>query len=335
MQEGIRMLALALALSTASDAVAANWLRPSPADPRPIWGTVEGIRFAVSPGSVEGPLPDDGGPRGLIRIGYPAAGDQPIMLNFVAIEPTANGKREFSELQESQVDHRPGKILTVKDGNDPGDLSTGPDGVETLTVRIDVERFTNGAHVFVLAAIHSDRPGEIDFTVHPFPDSAPMSQCVLTATMGNKTRVRHVELGSGALDSIALFGGLQGNGFSDDNVTPASRLARNKDGDVVVPFNSNENDPGSVHPFPEDPFAWYYPGRNLTQYWRKPKESPQANLRLRVNGRAEYWGSQQAIPGGVAFENVELQDNFADGERWVFGISPASPREVIDGPTHP
>lgn len=320
---------LALALTAASSVTAADWLRPGGADSRPIWGIPGGIRFAIAPGSVEGP--DDGGPRGLIRVGYPAVGgDGYVMVNFIAIEPVVGGKRGLSELEKSPSDGQPGKKLAAVGAADPGKVETPADGAERLQVRIDIEKFENGAHIYVVASLRADRPNEIHFTVHALPDSAPIEECVLSATMGNKARVRLVEMRSGVLSSKDIFGGYNGPDFTGDHFEGADKLARNAEGDVVVPFSSDERDPASVHPFPDNPFTWYYPGKPLTQYWRKPANTPQDGLKLRVNGRFQYWMSEQPIPGGVAFENVELRDKFKDGEQWVFGMTPDAPRQVID-----
>jgi hypothetical protein len=317
----LRLGALLLVLCV-SAASAADWLRPGP-DGRPIWGIPGGIRFAIFPGSVEGP--DVGGPRGLIRLGYPAMGpDGYLMLNFIAIEPIVNGVRNLSELDEGG-DGKQGMRLSTPVPADPGRIETPADGVERLHVRIDCERFKNGAHVFVNATLRADRPNEVHLTVHQMPGSAPIEKCVLTATMGNKARIRRVALKDGELSSQAIFGSYTGNDFADPpHFENADRLARNSEGDVVVPFYGDEENPAAVHPP-----GWDYPGRKLTQYWRKPAGSPQNNLRLRVNARYKYWLSVDPIPGGVAFENVELEDNVADGESWVYGITPAAPHEVI------
>ena len=321
------LLAACVALLSVSSAAAADWLRPGTGDGRPVWGIGGGIRFAIAPGSVEGP--DDGGPRGLIRVGYPAVGgDGYVMINFISIEPTVGTALGQSELEKGGDDN-PGKRLSIGVGGD-GQVDTGKDGVERLHVRIDCEKFANQAHVWVDAEIRADRPNEVHFTVHAFPDSAPIKQCLLSATMGNKCRVRRVELANGELSSTAIMGGYTGRDFADDHFEGAGRLAKNSAGDVVVPFTSDETDPASVHPFPNDPLMWYYPGRPLTQYWRKPAGTPQNGLALRVNGRFQYWLSDQPVPGGVAFENVDLRDNFTDGEQWVYGITPDAPRQVID-----
>jgi hypothetical protein len=63
-------------------------------------------------------------------------------------------------------------------------------------------------------------------------------------------------------------------------------------------------------------------GRTATQYWRAPAGR---NLVARVNARKTYWASQAAVPGGVAFENFELEAPFHPGQKFVFGITPDLP----------
>jgi hypothetical protein len=48
----------------------------------------------------------------------------------------------------------------------------------------------------------------------------------------------------------------------------------------------------------------------------------------RVNARKTYWASQAAIPGGVAFENFELEAPFRPGQKLVFGITPERPEAL-------
>ncbi|MGD8240281.1 MAG: hypothetical protein PVH68_17130, partial [Armatimonadota bacterium] len=68
---------------------------------RPVWGLRDGIRFGVWPGAVDD-RPGGGGPRGLIRVGYPImpAGAY-ALVNFIAIEPIVQGQRGrgYSELE--------------------------------------------------------------------------------------------------------------------------------------------------------------------------------------------------------------------------------------------
>jgi len=67
-----------------------------------------------------------------------------------------------------------------------------PKRIERLSVRIDVEQFAaNGARVYLIGSIDSDRPGELDlWPVFQDRDSPAVEELTLTATMGNFERLR-------------------------------------------------------------------------------------------------------------------------------------------------
>jgi len=143
------------------------WIRPQNAGEPLIWGRRDGILFGLPS---EGGLP---GPRGLVRVGvFSTDTGRPQLLNFIAIEPVVLGpgkrfdRMAFSELERSTLDGGiAGKRLWVDPATDlRGVLSTvaePPKRIERLSVRIDVEQFAaNGARVYLIASIDSDRPGE-------------------------------------------------------------------------------------------------------------------------------------------------------------------------------
>jgi hypothetical protein len=83
----------------------------------------------------------------------------------------------------------------------------------------------------------------------------------------------------------------------------------------------------------------YRPFFSVTQYWRKDGDAHDPSLQVRVNGRARYWagGSRDpaayiAIPGGVSFENFEMRENYAPGQKFYFGITRRSPEEIVEAP---
>jgi len=88
---------------TPSPAPPAAWIRPGPADPSPRWGIAGGIEFALWPAAIDGE--GDGGPRGLIRVGYPAFDGKPGLVNFIAVEPEVVSveSKGYSELERSAV----------------------------------------------------------------------------------------------------------------------------------------------------------------------------------------------------------------------------------------
>src|SRR5438094_607618 len=143
-----------------------RWVRAGMNSERPLWGFRDGIQVGIWPASIEGE--GEGGPRGLFRIGYPVIGDgrTPGLVNFVAVEPIVQGQRGFSELERSEQDEKPGKWFwngtaeKPAEGLDPGRLDKNGK-VESLSVRISIEPFRNGARPIVDLSFYSDRPGEV------------------------------------------------------------------------------------------------------------------------------------------------------------------------------
>ncbi|MES2658071.1 MAG: hypothetical protein V4689_05605 [Verrucomicrobiota bacterium] len=292
-----------------------------------------GLQFAIFP---DGFTDGDGGPRGLIRIGYPTLPDgKHDLINFIAIEPVVGEARGYSELEKSHVDGRQGKFLWT--GNtrpeslesatrDAGTIKTLKPGVEELTVTLHVEKFENGAHVRILLSQRSDAPDELRLTVQAEPGSAPIKNCILTATMGNKARTRLLWLKDEPLSSAKIFGYYTGSDFAPTVSFPLARLPRTASGDALVAITNDEENPAE----PLDPNNfWKYRGSKVTQYWRKPATGLNDSLRCAVNARFTYWMSKNPIPGGLAFENFELIEDFKNGQSFIFGVTKRSPAEVL------
>jgi hypothetical protein len=49
---------------------------------------------------------------------------------------------------------------------------------------------------------------------------------------------------------------------------------------------------------------------------------------VRVNGRTTYWGGNAPIPGGVSYENFELEAPFTAGQEFWFGVTPEGPEAL-------
>ncbi|MBW3624451.1 MAG: hypothetical protein KY468_13680 [Armatimonadetes bacterium] len=249
-----------------------RWIRPSASSPLPRWGIEGGIQFALWPAAIEGK--GDGGPRGLIRVGYPAldGGRRAGLVNFIAVEPEVKGQpKGYSELETSSADGRPGKPMwtSPKPGGppDPGTISS-PDPkrpeIRELKVTVRMERFANGAHPYLEVSVRSDRPGELRLRAFHEPDSAPMERCILTATMGNYARLRHLHLKGRVVDSRELFKTYEGDHFTGDAIFPLKEIPRNRGGDVVAALTTDETDPAAVQPFP-NATGWGWRGETLTQ----------------------------------------------------------------------
>lgn len=330
-----RPLLLMVGFLFGSKLCAADWVRAGQTTNSPVWGIPGGLHFALHPGGFNG---GDGGPRGLIRLGYPTLTNGGYdLINFIAVEPIVKGKKGFSELEKSSFDQKNGKLFWTGDAVKPavapphldaGVLTTNAAGGIELSVTVFVEKFNHGAHVRLKLSQRSDAPDELRLTVESEPDSAPIETCILTATMGNKARTRLLFLKGGAVSSLQLYPDYKDIHFANHSIFNLDRLPRAANGDVLVAIASDENDPSSAQPFGR-PHFWDYKGTKVTQYWRKPAAEVNAGLKCAVNARFTYWMGKQPIPGGIAFENFELREPFRSGQSFVFGITRRSPLEVL------
>jgi hypothetical protein len=301
---------------------------------RPAAGTAAVPEWGIKGGIAVGLWPN-GGPRGLIRVYTPYLGQtRRRVMNFVAVEPVVRGSRGLSELEASALDHVPGKAMWTADTLE-GDPKARPPwqpargvvgsigGKKTLSFYVYVEPFANGARPVVEVQLREDRPHEVAFRVFSAPGGAPMRACVLTATMGNFARLRKLWLKDRVEEAHALYRSarFRPDGFADQRQWGVGALLV-VDGEAVVAARPDEPDPVRATYGSDVHANWHYQGRTATQYWRAPAGR---NLVARVNARKTYWASKAAIPGGVAFENFEMEAPFQPGQKFVFGISPELP----------
>ncbi|ASW57458.1 hypothetical protein CIK06_05615 [Plantactinospora sp. KBS50] len=253
-------------------------------------------------------------------------------MNFVAVEPTPVGatERGYSELEWSALDGCAGKRIHSADRPDGGD----PDrpapgvldrhaGVERLTVHFPVERFDNGAEVCVRARFRADRPHEVALAAWPTPASVDLAVLTLTATMGNYARLRRLHLADRTVTAGGLWPGFDGSGFTRHARFGLAELSRTPDGGALVTASTDEPDPSAAGYADEVAEHWRYVGAPAVQGWRVRRPGPE--LAVLVNGRSRYWASTAPIPGGVAFENVELHEPYRPGheQEYVFSVTPA------------
>lgn len=334
-QSMIAAMAALTVLASGARTEPAVWIRAGINVGRPVWGLQGGIIVGIWPAAFEGP--GDGGPRGLLRIGYPL-GNPPAhrLVNFIAVEPDVGDGhwRGLSEVEHSDRDGAPGRLFwaqpppgiresEVKEGElYPGHLDRPPDapGAERLRLCIRMERFANGAHPYLVLTLRSDRPEEVLLQVYPEPDSRPMRMCVLTATMGNYARLRVARLAGGAVARAGeLWPRHAGNGFAPFHTVPLTGLLRGERGDVVVPMECDEADPAGNWPY--DPaIFWRWPFGKVTQFWRMEAAQVTPEVCFAANGRRVYWASELEVPGGIAFENTELRQPFREGQGFIFGV---------------
>ncbi len=333
-----------------------SWIRPENAKSLPVWGIHDGIVVGLWPASLEGTVPNtEGGPRGLLRIGYEYKGSV-YLINYIAVEPVVAGDMEFSEVRPSVVDGKLGKLFWASDSDSTGSFSpyastpgviAHPDAahpeVEELSLYILIEKFIDGAHPYLKLTIRSDRPGELGLQIFNYKNSAVMERCALTATMGNYSRLRLLYLKDKVIDSRKLFGAYNDIEFDEKEPYPVGQMLKTKNGDPIVAAESNETF-NELASWPQDPaylarWHWHYrPFYKLTQYWRVDAGNYDKSLQVRVNGRAKYWSGASpdkndyiAVPGGPAFENFELRETYHSGQKFYFGLSMKTAKELVGG----
>ncbi len=308
------------------------WLQPAQcANAQPLWGFCDGIRIGIAPLD---------GPRGLIRIYTPYLGHDSLeVMNFIAFEPVPQkGSRGFSELEWSKADNVQGKRL-VSLNNIPDNEQKTPDfpacgviseehGRQVLTVFFSCETFDNGADVYVRIRFTENRPYEFELTAYASQQSVPLDYFILTATMGNKARLRTLHLTGGKEKHAGdLWPEYQDIHFTPHDFTPSSEMLTDEHGGAWFIASPDETDPSKAV-YADGTFeGWKYKGKKATQYWYVPQ--PKAGMRGVVNGRYTYWASQSPIPGGVAYENFEINEPFYQGQRFIFGIYPGTANEFI------
>ena len=333
-----------------------QWIRPDNEKSPPVWGIHNGIVVSIWPATVDKGGPGaEGGPRGLIRVGYEHGG-MVYLINYIAVEPVVKGDMEFSEVSPSRVDNKWGKLFWAAAdttstsffpyANTKG-IITHPDiqhpDVEELSFYIFMEQFLDGAHPYLKLSIRSDKPGELGLQIFNRDNSAVMERCALTATMGNYSRLRLLYLKDKVIDSRKLFAGYNDIEFAEKDPYPADQLLHSKDGGYVACAESNETF-NELASWPQQPAylkAWgwrYRPFFKLTQYWRAEAADYDPSLQVRVNGRAKYWGGESTdrskyidVPGGPAFENFEMRENYKPGQKFYFGLTQQSAQEFISG----
>jgi len=309
------------------------WVQPAQnTKAQPIWGFANGIQIGIAPLD---------GPRGLIRIYTPYLGhDEFVVTNFIAFEPIdkANNIRGLSELEWSELDNVRGKRFwssntpeapSFPDKYYPAHgIVSDENGVETLTVYFFCETFDNGADVYIRVKFTAGKPYEFEITGYITEESDELSRFILTATMGNKARLRTLHLANEKTKEAGrLWPGYKDSNFTEHNHTPLSEMIKDKNGGAWFIASPNEEDPSKAV-YAEDTHAhWKYTGRKATQYWYCPK--PSGELEGVVNGRYAYWASKSPIPGGISYENFELTEPFRSGQSYIFGITPLSPEEFI------
>ena len=307
-----------------------EWLQPEGGKPAR-WGHAEGLSISLHPTP---------GPRGLIRIHAPYLGQPyPRVINFISMEPVAQGKRSQSELERS-VDGKTGLRFTSGDTleqaliGDPGKPCRGVVETklvtESLRLFIASERMAHGAQPVVEVRFDSRKPHTVWFKTYAGPESAPMESLVLSSTMGNYARLRQVWLADGPVHAKDLWGDYQPDrlNFAPWHGWPGQKLFQAK-GLARIAWSNDEQDPTQATYTTGVARHWRYEGKKATQMWETQLVP---RLTARVNARKSYWGESGPIPGGISFENCELEAPFLPGAEFAFTVSPKTPAELGFGP---
>lgn len=305
-----------------------KWLIPAKGDmSEPVWGIKDGIGVGLWPTR---------GPRGLIRIYTPYLGQGWLRpINYIAIEPIVKGKRGFSEMEQSQLNEVQGLAMWTSDEledhpkmRNPWEPARGKvikiDGVNALTFFVYIECFKNGAQPVIQVILREDRPYEITLRSFASKDSTKMDSCILSATMGNYAHLRLLWLNGEVVDSRKLWPDFTGDGFAKGCKWETKRLF-SVDGDIIVAAMSDEENPANAEYADDVPSGWKYKGKPGIQYWRT---IAQKNISVQVNGRRVYWKTNSEIPGGIAYENFELQLPYISGQELRFGVTPEPPEKL-------
>jgi hypothetical protein len=327
MRTGTLLLVAGILLG-AVPAWAADFIRPEKAGDPLLYGIKNGIVIALHPAALDGRR--QGGPRGLLRVGYQDDGKYHL-INYIAVEPVVGSEQGFSELEKGG-DGQPGKRFWVGDGpNDGGVDKTGrvagrvedTSAGRELSFVIHVEPFANGARPVIEVSFSEKWPERVRFRTYGGSGGKAMRRCVLTATMGNQSRCRCLWLKSGAVLAPGLYSGYTGNDFVEKAPYGLAELWQTKAGDMVAAISPDEFEPREVWPLPTR--GWHHDGSWMAQFWLKPRGTFDRSLRCRVNGRRVYWAGEVPIPGGIAYENFELREDFHPGQEVWFGYTPQSP----------
>lgn len=217
------------------------WIQPTQGKPAmAIWGHAKGISIGIPQLNIM--------PRGLIRIFTPYL-DHPqhTVTNFIAMEPIAVGQehRGLSELEMSSWDPDiRGKRFWSSNNTDnfSNDNEISPvrgviekeDGIETLSVYIFSEPFDNGAKVYVRLRFFENRPYEFELTSYTYENSVELNSFVLTATMGNKARLRTLHLDSYNKSAVDIWPNYQDDGFTPHAFFPVKDMIKDTKGSIHV-----------------------------------------------------------------------------------------------------
>jgi hypothetical protein len=316
-----------------------RWIMPRNAQDPLVWGIRDGIVVGLYPARLSY-ANEEGGPRGLLRIGYESEGVARF-VNFIVITPVRerNGNLEAwgSELTNSPSDNRRG-IRFFAYPTDFLDHSrkypspparhlvariSGKGNNEALSFGVLTEVFPNGAQCFLVLTIDGARRTEVKFETYLLQGESDTQGVMISSTWGNLARLRNAYLKGGVENAKDIYPHFHGTGFAAMRFWKTDHLGRDYAGDLIFAAGPDEERPWETKPYP-------HPAK-LLQYFRKTKESWADDLRAMVNGRLYYWKTLRKVPGGVTFENMAIVEQFEQGQSVSFGYYHGEVDDLLEG----
>ncbi|MHC1605311.1 MAG: hypothetical protein ACXQTP_05015 [Candidatus Methanofastidiosia archaeon] len=321
-----------------------KWLLPEDFNNQPAWGIKNGIIISTWPADLGGI--GGGGPKGLFRIhkhGSKGLG----WVNFISVDPITDLGNGWSEGESIlfvpnpyERQNNPEQIITTKlpsDYNNIATITCPEPGVEQLNILFGIQEFNNKAKVYLTVHIRDDRPEEIEFRIFKHDNTTKIEMVRLSSTAGNFNHLRLLWLKDNVVDSKELYKEYQkqmtpkpGTKFSWKNsimlfgpVTTFEydTLQKDSQGNLIVAITRNLDDV-------EDYWNEYFTRYKLTQYFKKYRGYYTEKSFVSVNARYVFWHTLTPIPGGISYENFELNEPFHQGQRLWFGATEKTPEEL-------
>lgn len=317
-----------------------QWIMPDSERDMPVWGIKKGIILGIYPTRMSF-LDIDGGPRGLFRIGYESNGTLRF-VNFMAVHPVFVGQKGElvslgSELEKSPSDGREGirfypypvdylqnpqRYSNIPPSHMVAEIVREGDR-QVLQWGVKTETFQNGMEVFLIFRINEHRFNEIQIESYVLKGRKNMKYLALSTTFGNITRLRNLYLNGETIHAGELYKGRYRNKFAPRKFFKIDKWPVDFAGDSLFIAGPDEIQPWKVKPYPHN--------QKLLQYFKIKSETKTASIRGLVNGREKYWKSIRTIPGGVAFENIAVVDDFHQGQKISLGIFRGSVEDLLSG----
>ena len=130
------------------------------------------------------------------------------------------------------------------------------------------ETFDNGANVYVRTKFTEGKPYEFELTTYTAEDSDELNRFILTATMGNKARLRtlHSQMVK-RKEAGQLWPSYKDSNFTEHNHTPVAEMIKDKNGGVWFIASPDEKDPTKLYMLKIHIHIGNILVKKATQYW--------------------------------------------------------------------